>query len=273
MRSKTTERNIWVQLGISACALLLPPMVLGAAIYSMLPARDDGAARPSAGSQPVAPKLRVRSASPWSVGTDPATDAQVSETVPLAAKPASVADGGSSLPAADLRSEPSGKSAKDMARVPNPVPVEIVAGAPLAKTDPLPPVDVDGAPPGAIGMEPPVSAAVEVPQGLLPRVLKPPAQTPLRVAPPQLPAVQVPPARVSSKAGSPSTEGAPATTAAHKHARPSALGNLVRHNGTRAEARGEAPPVRRNGQTQPHQTFSLKNWLQQLGSRTRDTRN
>jgi len=46
MRSNTTERNIWAQLGLSACAVVLPPLALGAALYSMLSVRDEGAERP-----------------------------------------------------------------------------------------------------------------------------------------------------------------------------------------------------------------------------------
>ena len=42
MRSNTTERNIWAQLGLSACAVVLPPIALGAALYSMLSVRDEG---------------------------------------------------------------------------------------------------------------------------------------------------------------------------------------------------------------------------------------
>jgi hypothetical protein len=50
------------------------------------------------------------------------------------------------------------------------------------------------------------------------------------------------------------------------------LRNLARRSGVRAEARSESTAARRNGQTQPQQAFSLKNWLQQLGTRPRNTR-
>src|SRR5262249_19443259 len=56
MRSKTTQRNHWAQIGIGACALLLPPLTLGAAFYSMLAAPDEGTARPAA-AQAVRPEL------------------------------------------------------------------------------------------------------------------------------------------------------------------------------------------------------------------------
>jgi hypothetical protein len=46
MRSNATQRNHWAQIRICACALLLPPLTLGAAFYSMLGAPDDGTAHP-----------------------------------------------------------------------------------------------------------------------------------------------------------------------------------------------------------------------------------
>jgi hypothetical protein len=62
MRPHATRRTDWAQLGIGACALLLPPLALGAALYSML-APDDGTTRPAAteavlsddGRQPARP--------------------------------------------------------------------------------------------------------------------------------------------------------------------------------------------------------------------------
>jgi transcription termination factor Rho len=44
MRSNATQRNHWAQFRICAFALLLPPLTLGAAFYSMLAAPDDPAA-------------------------------------------------------------------------------------------------------------------------------------------------------------------------------------------------------------------------------------
>jgi hypothetical protein len=59
MRPHAPRGNHWVQLGIYACALLLPPLALGAALYSMLAPPYDDASVPAAaqtalhnGSQP-----------------------------------------------------------------------------------------------------------------------------------------------------------------------------------------------------------------------------
>ena len=57
-RSRARQRNIWAQVGVSAAVLLLPPIALGAAVYAMLPAREEGpvpaAARTVVDSQRVA---------------------------------------------------------------------------------------------------------------------------------------------------------------------------------------------------------------------------
>src|SRR6266478_3229656 len=58
MRAYITQRDKWTQIRIGACALLLPPLILGAAFYSMLATTDDSASRPpsaAAGAQVVGP--------------------------------------------------------------------------------------------------------------------------------------------------------------------------------------------------------------------------
>src|SRR6516165_8585516 len=57
MRPNATRRDHWAQLGIGAAALLLPPLALGAAFYSMLAAPDEEVTGPAvvqAGAQPPA---------------------------------------------------------------------------------------------------------------------------------------------------------------------------------------------------------------------------
>jgi len=56
MRANVARRDNWAQIRIGACALLLPPLMLGAAFYSMLTAPDEGAARPPG----AAAKAQVR---------------------------------------------------------------------------------------------------------------------------------------------------------------------------------------------------------------------
>jgi hypothetical protein len=50
-RPRRTPRRFWSEIGVSAGVLLVPPILIGGAVYGLLPARDDGVAR---GSAPVA---------------------------------------------------------------------------------------------------------------------------------------------------------------------------------------------------------------------------
>ena len=261
MRSDTTQRNIWAQLGVSACALLLPPVALGAAVFSMLPMRDERAGRPAPGAAAVAhattPKSRIEAA--WPINVD--SQSLVEATEPLLTTGA--------------RQEPMGK--KDVARVSGPVPVHLTIVTLPAAANPLPSADADSAPTGSIGGAPWPPVATETPAALLPRVPTspiqvPPLQVPLpKIPPPQGPALQALATQVPT-AERPSAEGPPApASTAHKHERPSDPKTLAGHSGTRVEARSETRAVRRNAQPQPQQAFSLKNWLQQLGTRPRNT--
>jgi hypothetical protein len=45
MRAYIGQRDNWAQIRVGICALLLPPLILGAAFYSMLATQDEGAAR------------------------------------------------------------------------------------------------------------------------------------------------------------------------------------------------------------------------------------
>jgi hypothetical protein len=299
MRSNTTQQNIWAQLGVSGCALLLPPMALGAAVFSMLPARDEGARRPVPGAAAethvAMPKFRVEATEARPVNVDSQPVAETAEPFVAMGKPPLAAEGQSSASSPNTRQEPSSK--KEATRVLSPVPVRVTIVTPSATVHPPPSADADSATTGSIGTAPWPSAAAEVPKSLLPRI--PPA--PIQVLSPQTPAPQVPTSRVSvsqvstsqvsasqvstsqvsasqvsatqaSKADRPS-EGtsAPASTAG-KHVRSSYLRTLAAHSGAHAEVRSETHAVRRNAQPQPEQTFSFKNWLQQLGTHPRDTR-
>ncbi len=75
MRANIARRDNWAQIRIGACALLLPPLTLGAAFYSMLAAPDEGAARPpgtAAKTEVVRPELRREARA---VGPDPQPEA------------------------------------------------------------------------------------------------------------------------------------------------------------------------------------------------------
>jgi len=247
MRSNTTQRNHWVQLGIGACALVLPPLTLGAAFYSMLTAPDEGTPRPVVAAAEAQAEQAVSlrdTIEPWAVGADPQPGVQATQQV--AGRPAP-------------REALVAGSAENPARLSNPVPVQVTAG-PSARASPSAPANMERAPTASLGAEPSQSAPAEVSTALLPRLLYPSPQAPPQIQPRRMPATQMPAAQVPLAADLPSAEGAPAP-AASKPARPSNLAN-----------RGETPAVRRNGQPQRQHAFSLKNWLQQLGILPRNRR-
>jgi hypothetical protein len=80
MRPHAPRGNHWVQLGIYACALLLPPLALGAALYSMLTPPDDDA------SVPAAAQTALRDSLQPTHGDDPRSS-------PPIGLPAALADG------------------------------------------------------------------------------------------------------------------------------------------------------------------------------------
>lgn len=179
MRANIARRDNWAQIRIGACALLLPPLTLGAAFYSMLATPDEGAARPAAKTQVVRPEL-LRTAA-RAVGADPPA---AQATQPIATPDQPTPERGVS-------------AAADMARA-DLSPAQ-VTGAPLGK--------LDGSPPRLAELS--WSAPGEASTALLPRALAPPSKAST---------AQTPAARAPSAAAPPSTEG-PAASPTRKHAR------------------------------------------------------
>jgi hypothetical protein len=255
MRANIAQRDKWTQIRIGACALLLPPLILGAAFYSMLSAPEEGAARPSGTAvkaQVVRPELLRDGAQARAVSLDRQPIAET--TQPTAAAAEAAPESGVSVSAAGTRRAVG--STEKAARVSDPVPVQV----PSAKANPSLPANMDSAPPDSLRAELSQSAPVEVSTALLPRVLRPSPPAPPQIQPPRILATQMAAAAVPLAADPPSAEGAPAPTAS-KPARPANLAN-----------RSENAAVRRNAQSQRQHAFSLKNWLQQLGILPRNTR-
>ena len=255
MRANIAQRDKWTQIRIGACALLLPPLILGAAFYSMLSAPEEGAARPSGTAvkaQVVRPELLRDRAQARAVSLDRQPIAETTQPTAAAAEPAP--ESGVSVSAAGTRRAVG--STEKAALVSDPVPVQV----PSAKANPSLPANMDSAPPDSLRAELSQSAPVEVSTALLPRVLRPSPPAPPQIQPPRIPATQMAAAAAPLAADPPSAEGAPAPTAS-KPARPANLAN-----------RSENAAVRRNAQSQRQHAFSLKNWLQQLGILPRNTR-
>src|SRR5215470_3411374 len=132
MRAYITQRDKWTQIRIGACALLLPPLTLGAAFYSMLATTDDGASRPpsaAAGAQVARPEfLRDTQAAAASANQRPlpqATEPVASAGNPLFADRVSVTG---------TRQQP--RSAEEMARVLDPIPVPVTVVRPTGVNAP-----------------------------------------------------------------------------------------------------------------------------------------
>jgi hypothetical protein len=256
-----TQRRHWAHIRIGACALLLPPLTLGAALYSMLTAPDEGAARAPvavAGAQAVQPELLRGAIQPSD--TNPQPVARVAQ--PVADEPAP------RRPAAGARHAAVAGSVEDAARVSDPVPAQVVVPVqvvgPSARANPPPPANMGGtAPTGSPGTEPSQSAPAEVSTALLPRVLYPSSQALPQIVPPrtptaQMPAAEVPAAQVPLAPDPRSADGPPAASRPPRHS------NLAN--------RSETGAVRRSAQAQRQHEFSLKNWLQQIGILPRSTR-
>src|SRR5262249_42558777 len=160
----------WAHIRIGACALLLPPLTLGAALYSMLTSPDEGAARPpvaAAGAQAVRLELLRGTLQPSN--TDPPTATQANHPV--------ADDSARRMPAIGARHAVVAGSVDDAARLSDPVPTQVAVGS-SARTNPLPPANMGGTPMGSLGAEPSQSAPAEVSTALVPRVLNPSSQAP-----------------------------------------------------------------------------------------------
>jgi hypothetical protein len=80
MRPNVTQQNPWAQFGIAACALVLPPLALGAALYSMLAAPEDGGTRPAGAPVTTQPAL-PDTPGPAALNTEPPKVGAVVEPV------------------------------------------------------------------------------------------------------------------------------------------------------------------------------------------------
>jgi hypothetical protein len=235
-RPPTASRNVWGQIGLSACVLLLPPILIGTAVYTMLAAPQDGTARNSSLAavefRPAGSEFRLAAsepgrdaAAPQPAAAVPATPGATGKPAPPS-KPASPAPTGYAL--AGTHSEPAGK---DPSRVPGPVPVRV--------TTIFAPNTVD----------------VETGQSASPGREAAPSQ--VAVAPDAAPDAEPPPAVRAV----PSAESPPKHRVFSLHR----VHSYVRQLARRSPAHNEARAAR--WADKPRQAFSLRNWFQQLGGR------
>ncbi len=148
MRANIVQRDKWTQIRIGACALLLPPLTLGAAFYSMLSTPEEGAARPpgtGAKAQVVRAELLRDTPQARAVDPDQQPAAETTQPIAFAAKP--VPESGVSVSAAGTRHAVVAGPTEKAARVSNPVPVQV----PSARANLPLPANMDSAPPGFSG--------------------------------------------------------------------------------------------------------------------------
>jgi hypothetical protein len=255
MRPNTTQRNHWAQVRIGACALLVPPLTLGAALYSMLATPDDGTAPPAATAARDAagePEPLRGTMQPWAASADPQPAA--AQAIQAVAGNSAPGDGRRAVPATGAGHVAAG-SAENAALVSRPVPVKVAMDR-SAGANPPPPANLAGASPASLGTWSSQSAPSEMSTALLPRVLNSSSQALPQTQPPRMPAVQTPAAPTPPAADPPSAEGPP--PAAKRSSNPA--------------NRSETAAARRHAQLQRQHAFSLKNWLQQIGILPRNPR-
>jgi hypothetical protein len=133
--SKAAYSNMWAQIGISACVLLLPPIAVGTAVYVMFPMRDDGAAPPRSVVADVRPAIGAPPPATPTTGSIAPTTGSIAPST-----------GAYSLASAHqepVATQPAVKDSitKDEARVlsPRPVHVTVVVAPPAAGTEGMAP--------------------------------------------------------------------------------------------------------------------------------------
>jgi hypothetical protein len=237
-RRPTASRNVWGQIGLSACVLLLPPILAGAAVYTMFPVHQDGSAHNSslaaAQFQPADSEFRQTSGSSRDAAAPQPSAAAAPPPASAAGTPAPPSKSASPTPSAsapaDAHSEPAGK---DISRVSGPVPVRVTTIV---------------APNTAIA---PFTDDVDSTQSALPGSREAALSQPAPDAEPP-PAVRA----------VPSAETPPKVHAVSLHRR---LHSYVRQLARRSPAQDEAHTKRLADN--PRDAFSLRNWFQQLGGR------
>jgi hypothetical protein len=116
-RSAAARRKAWAQIGISALVLLLPPIVLGGAVYALLPGRDDAPAPqvPNVIADAHAAATNFHATGAVSAATPPVANTQPAAvappSLPVASKPAPIPSAPPAFSLASSRHEPPAKAA------------------------------------------------------------------------------------------------------------------------------------------------------------------
>jgi hypothetical protein len=282
-RTAAIRRNVWAQIGISALVLLLPPIALGAAVYAMLPARDDGGAVADASADATLAAIESASAAqllrpqtqPAAVSSRPLAGTSPTPSAPpmfsLAssrAEPVAKAAGKETVTSgSNGNKDAASKDTKDAANkdaANKDAANRDAANRDSANKDSM---NKDSGKDTArlLGPVPVHVTVVTSPAAAAPATTDDEGATgSISAEPPSMGAAKMPaPAQGPDveALGSrlPAAEAAP-TSGARKHIRFSYLRHLARRNSARAEARSELRAARLNAQSSQH-GFSLRNLL------------
>jgi hypothetical protein len=267
---------------MSAGVLLVPPLLIGGAVYGLLPAREDGGARDSAlaafeslpadfnsraafdtGLQPPSAVTAWASPDTNAFGTAkpalPAAPEPVAAAIAVAVAPKPAVPTAAIKPAAAKRDAPPAKSAVAAAKVTTPEPTTFalasehseLVGREATRTGALGPVPVQ-----VTVVVAPNAAETEDRQPVSLGAAPPPAIAALPPAP-----MDAPPAATAARSTEPPREHHAGT----QHGTGFHFRHLARHNRARPEASSEERTTQQRPAEPPQHDFSLRNLFQQQG--------
>jgi len=158
-RTKRKRGDIWAQLGVSACVLLLPPLGMTAGVMYLGSSQRPDGGQPVAAQQAAAPQATVAEVGDAPSGAGTSFSLASTEQHPVipeqgtaSATPGAAARPITQLPVASPQQAPTGQAAgtKNSARYSGPAPVTLVhveeAGQRSATAEAAPPVEKADAP-------------------------------------------------------------------------------------------------------------------------------
>jgi hypothetical protein len=130
----TAPHDFWGQIGVSACVLLVPPMLIGTAVYAMLPVHSDGVAPFTLASVPpqAEPRLDVsdRQQPPGEASNSGPGGSAPAGAAPARPAVAAVKAATPTARAAAPSLKPAAHPSKQIARAPVAAPVAAVSATP-----------------------------------------------------------------------------------------------------------------------------------------------
>jgi hypothetical protein len=278
-RPRRTRRRVWSEIGVSAGVLLVPPLLISGAVYGLLPAHDDGAARGSALAALESLPADFNSRSAIDTGLEPSSAlaawASPDTNALVAAKPATPAatEPAAAAIAAAVAAKPAVTTAanKPTAAKRNAPPAKPAVAAPTKVTTPEPTtfalasdhselVGKEVTRAGALGPVP-----VQVTVVVAPNAAEAEDRQPVSLAAPPPAIAALPPAPADAPSATTAARSAEPPREHHfgtQHGTGPHFRHLARHNRARPEASEEHTTQQRPAEP-PQHDFSLRNLFQQ----------